>query len=198
MCARKDARDFVSSTGVKIAHARFVGEVNLAGISVGFSISLYDCALPDGLNLRDFTVRYLNLTGSMCGHLTAERLTVNGSLFLRRGFTATGQVTLIGASISGDLDCTEGHFGSPATQQKGSDPDVAPNVVLMLNRVSVGGGAFLGPEFVAHGVVLLVDATIKGSLDCTKSVFAFGINMRDVQTRTINFAGTNCPYLVAE
>ena len=55
----------------------------------------------------------LNLTGSWTGAIGADGLKVKGSLFLRNGFHAEGEVRLLGATIGGNLDARGGTFKNP-------------------------------------------------------------------------------------
>ncbi|HKE59310.1 MAG TPA: hypothetical protein VKB46_21525, partial [Pyrinomonadaceae bacterium] len=73
LCTNKDTRSAIHSAGINIAHAKFDGEIDLVGISIGFSLSLFECAIPDGLRLQDAALRNLNLAGSLCGYLIGER-----------------------------------------------------------------------------------------------------------------------------
>ena len=54
--------------------------------------------------------------------LDADGLQVERAMFLRRGFTATGRVRLLGAHVGEQLDCTEAAFLNdfgPALQADG-------------------------------------------------------------------------------
>src|SRR5664280_2803006 len=97
--------------------------------------------------------------------LLADGLTVGGGVFLREGFTATGAgelgaVRLLGANISGQLDC------SGAQLRNDSGP------ALLADRLTVGGGVFLREGFTATGAgelgaVRLLGANISGQLGCS-------------------------------
>ena len=48
------------------------------------------------------------------GHaLSADRLVVNGDVFLDNGLNAYGEVRLVGATINGQLVCHRGRFSNP-------------------------------------------------------------------------------------
>ena len=96
--------------------------------------------------------------------LLADRLTVGGGVFLHDGFTATGTrelgaVRLLGANISGVLDC----LGA----QLGNDSGPAP----LADRLTIAGSVFLHAGFTATGAgelgaVRLPSANISGQLAC--------------------------------
>src|SRR5205807_531883 len=92
--------------------------------------------------------------------LNADGLTVDGGMFCRKGFSATGEVRLPGAHIGGQLDCTDGHFSNSG----GS--------ALTADKLTVNGDLFCGEKFSATGEVRLVGAHIGGQLDCTGGHFS--------------------------
>lgn len=82
--------------------------------------------------------------------LSADRLNVQGSVFLRDGFKAEGEVRFVGATIVGDLDCGKGEFINPDRHALLADKSNIKGSVIMLNG------------FKTDGWVSLVDATIDG------------------------------------
>jgi hypothetical protein len=130
------------------------GTVNLHGAHIG---SL-NC---DGAKLR-------NDSGPA---LAADSLQVDGGMFLRSGFIATGRgrlgaVRLLDAHIGGTLECD----GASLCNETG--PLLAiPGTALYADRLQVDGGMFLRSGFIATGrgrlgAVRLLDAHIGGTLDC--------------------------------
>ncbi len=195
LCNNKDVLPLIDSSGIAVAHARLVGELNLAAMAIPFSLRLQGCGMPEGISVQDASLRNLDLEGSVCSYLRAWRLNLKGSLYLRSGFIANGPVMLNGALISGDLECVDAHFNSnPALEEKFG---VAPNVVLVLDRANIAGRIHLD-RTKAFGIIYLVGVSINGSLECLASKITIGINMRDAQSRSIIFRGTRCPYLVAD
>jgi hypothetical protein len=91
------------------------------------------------------------------GALNAGGVKVGGRVFLWRGFSAEGEVSLIGAGIGGDLVCDNGSFKN------------AGQNALSADRAKVGGGVFLRSGFNAEGEVSLSGANIGGDLDVTKA-----------------------------
>ena len=91
--------------------------------------------------------------------LDREGVHVNGSVFLRCGFYATGNVSLQGAAIAGDLDCFGGTFHNVG------------KLALTGEMSTVGGRVFLHRGFQAMGEVRLLGARITGELDCHGGLF---------------------------
>ena len=87
--------------------------------------------------------------------LSADGMTVEGSVFLDQGFHATGAVRLPGACIKGQLACTDARLENPNGNALNAD------------RMTVEGGVFLRQGFHAVGEVRLLGARIKGQLACT-------------------------------
>lgn len=93
--------------------------------------------------------------------LSADRLTVGGSVMLDRGFNAIGQVRLLGANISGQLDCG----GSVLVSKEYCS--------LCADGIWVGGDVFLNEwsapckpihRFVSLGSIRLIRGKIGGQL----------------------------------
>jgi hypothetical protein len=98
--------------------------------------------------------------------LNADRANVRSGVFLRAGFTAEGEVSLLRAQIGADLDCSGGVFKNPPQK------DVPESgKALTADRVNVEGGVFLREDFAAHGEARLLGAHISGNLDCSGGKF---------------------------
>jgi hypothetical protein len=93
--------------------------------------------------------------------LNAGNLTVDGGMYCRKEFEATGGVSLVGANIKGQLDCTGGKFSNSKDRP-----------ALNAGNLTVDGGMYCRKEFEATGGVSLVGANIKGQLDCTGGKFS--------------------------
>lgn len=93
--------------------------------------------------------------------LCANRIHVTGGVYLRTGFTATGEVHLSGgATVGGSVECSGGIFSNPA------------GVALSANGINVAGSVFLRNEFTATGEVRLDGSTIGGVLSCNRASFS--------------------------
>jgi hypothetical protein len=103
--------------------------------------------------------------------LVAEGATFGGFVLMRqsqesgRKFQSEGEVSLLGAQITGDLDCEAGQFSNLPT-------DVFPETdTLNADRIFVKGSVFLRYGFVTKGAVRMRDAQIGGTLDCDGGTF---------------------------
>ena len=85
----------------------------------------------------------LTLTGSEVSDINADAADIKGSVFLKQGFKATGEVRLLGAQIGGDLDCSGGQF------------EVKEGDALSADGMNVNGSFFFrGLKGAASGVSL--------------------------------------------
>lgn len=104
------------------------------------------------------------------GHaLSSDRIVVKGSIFLNRGFNATGAVRLMGAQIGGNLDCMNATFDGKAFQE--NEGNIEYHAALFADRTAVKGGVFLSEGFNATGMVRFLGAQIGGNLECANATF---------------------------
>lgn len=198
LCTDKEALTHNSSLRISVRHARFIEELDLSGSSLGFSLNFQRCAIPEGISLPEARLRKLDLAGTVCGNLIAWGLTVEGSMLLRYGFRSHGPVVLAGATVRGDLECVDAHIGEPTTSPVPALKfSLQPNVIFWADRINVGGQIVM-TRMKAVGIVSLSAATITSSLDCIDADISIGMIMRDAQSRSMNFAGCTCPYLIAD
>jgi hypothetical protein len=66
--------------------------------------------------------------------LNGSRAKIGGSVFLRKGFAANGEVRLVSATIDGQLNCNGGRFSNPG------------GVGFELREASVAGGFYWNPK----------------------------------------------------
>ena len=159
VCTDPKASKWVTHRGIKVEGARIDGELDLADAKIPSVLGFGRCAFPEGISLRGAEVRLLAFFGSHISHLQADALTVEGNVFLREGFRAEGEVNLRGATIRGQLDCSNGQFINPS------------GFAFKGNALTVEQGVFLSKGFQAEGEVNLVGAIIGGQLDCTDGQF---------------------------
>jgi hypothetical protein len=98
--------------------------------------------------------------------LNADSIKVGGYVFLRKGFSAQGQVNFSNAEIGSDLECDKATFNNPH-QEDGQGTGIA----LCLDGANVQGSIFLAEEFNARGEVQVSRARIGGHLVCANSKF---------------------------
>jgi uncharacterized membrane protein len=109
-------------------------------------------------------------------------MTVGASVFLRDGFTARGQVDLVGAAITGQLSCIRGQFDG--VTRRAADGAETVGSALNGNAMTVGADVFLSGGFTARGQVNLVRAAIAGQLACSGGQFD-GVTQRAADGTTL-------------
>jgi hypothetical protein len=155
-----DADHPVHEAGVQLSGAWIADAVRLSNCTADYRINLFDCMLDGPLHAFDARLRSLNLTGSSLAGLRADRVSVAGGLFLRSGFSCAGPISLAGAQIGGDLDCSGGRFDAPAAN------------AIDLSGANIGGQIFMGDGFAAKGAVRLVGTGIGGDLCASGGLFS--------------------------
>jgi sRNA-binding regulator protein Hfq len=176
LCTNREASEMVTHKGICVKGARIEGGLNLSFIRIAFPLRFTNSAFPEGISLLYAEISILDLEGTYTGPITADGLKVNRAVRLRNGFKTEGMVTLAGATITGDLDCSNGQCinkGACALNAYGLD---------------VGGSVFLRNGFKAEGAVDLCGAIIGGYLDCEKGMF-INPNGYALDARTIKVSG---------
>jgi len=128
------------------------GEVNLVDATIGSNL---DCSGG----------KFLGSGGKFVGSgdsaaLDAGSAEIRGSVSIDDGFTAQGEVNLVGATIGSCLICTGGTFAGAVDQP-----------ALSANSADIKGAVFMDNGFTAQGEVNLENATIGSNLDCTGGKF---------------------------
>jgi len=159
LCTNELARKQVHPRGIQVYGADVTGPLDLSFANIPFQLRLLHCRLSEDINLSRAEVSDLDLQGSLVHGLMADRLLVKNNVFLRNGFTANGQVRLLGAQIGSDLSCLDGTFTN-----KGG-------YALSADGINVKGGVLLRNGFSANGEVRLLGAQIGGYLTCTGGTF---------------------------
>ncbi len=134
---------------------RAEGGVRLLGAQIGGDL---DCERGTFMNApkpgMDASSAALSATGAV----------VKGSVFLRKGFRAEGEVRLLGAQIGGDLSCLGGTFTNPPKQGIAASGDA-----LSAERAVVKGAIFLRKGFRAEGALNLANACVDALVDDSAS-----------------------------
>ena len=164
---------------VHLKAVRIKGKVHLPGATFKHPLRLDGCCVADGIDLSEATTRTLrlmdchigpiSLIGAKIGGrldfsgahlegkngtaLTADRLTVTGSMFCRMGFRAEGQIRLLGASIGGGLDFSGAYL------------DGKNGTALAADGLTVSGSMSCTEAFHARGQIRLPSASIGGQLN---------------------------------
>lgn len=160
-----DTNNPVHEQGVTIAGAWIEDVISLHQARATARLNLSSCHLQDTPILMASTLPELALRGCLVPGLSADRMIVQGGVFLEDGFEAIGPVRLLGVQIGGNLQCGGGKFHHNDTAEG------AVGDALLADRMVVNGGVFLTDEFEAIGRVRLIGAQISGNLDCTGGTF---------------------------
>lgn len=94
--------------------------------------------------------------------LSADGAVIDGGVYLHKGFTSSGSISLLGARIMGDLDCSGAKL-----ELKEIDACFKEGVALAVQHSKIGGSVYLNDGFTSSGTIGLLGARIKGSLDCS-------------------------------
>jgi hypothetical protein len=98
---------------VQLAGARITGRLDLHSATLARSLLLRQCVIAEPVVLEDADVLAVGFPGSGVPGLNATGMRCPGSVDLSDGFTAEGEVRLLGAHIGGRLDCNGGTFRNP-------------------------------------------------------------------------------------
>ena len=125
--------------------------------------------LPSADIARDLTCAGASLDGrDEDGYaLIADQMKVGGTVFLNSGLTAAGAISLGGAHVAGDLNCTKAYL---------NDCD-EHGYALNAAQLQAGGSVLLDEGFTAAGAVRMTGADIGGSLICS-GAWLSGCNKR--------------------
>lgn len=133
---------------VRIACARFSEELDWENEIYPGELGLTKCLFKKNLTLRGLRLKLFNLWGSRFeGSLRGDRLVIESGLFCRDGFSAVGDIRLLGARV-GQVEF------SGATL----DGDLAADGLV------VEGDFFCNSEFKCKGEIRLLGAHIGGDL----------------------------------
>jgi len=171
LCVNEQAKKRVDPKGIQVHAARIDGGLDLSSVTVPFPLALWRCRLADGATLRAAEIPHLDLQGSWVRTLNAGGINVKGSVFLRNGFSAAGEVRLLGAQIGGDLNCEGGTFKNPPLEDAKGKPVAGSGTALSADGINVTGSVFLRNGFSAAGEVRLLGAQIGGYLVCEGGMF---------------------------
>jgi hypothetical protein len=158
LCVDQSASKKVDPRGARVHGAKITGKLDLSYASIAFPLRLTWCRLAADAELRFVRIPAIDLRGSSTGSLDLSESEVRVGVFLSSGFSADGEVRLLGTRI-GSLDCSGGTFRKPG------------GVALDADRAEVRESIFLEDRFSAIGEVRLVAAQIGGGLSCKGASF---------------------------
>lgn len=161
-----DASAPVHEAGVHLIGAVVIGELNLSGVTVPYSLRLEECLFrtQEG-KLADLTLKRVNLDGglslmgSQVNGIDGDGLRAQGDIYFALGFRAAAEVRLVDAQIEGVFQCGGGHFRP------------TDGAALSFDRAKISGSVFLNNGFKVRGEVRFLGAEIGGSFECSMGYF---------------------------
>jgi hypothetical protein len=144
-------------------HFRGEGGVSLAGARIGGNLECGACSLAGTIENRPNGAKVRGTALQMVG------AQVEGSVFLRDGFSAMGQVSLMGAKIGGTLDCARGSFCGEV--QILPDGRRSADIAIGVGHATIGENVYLRDGFQVEGEVRLLGTEIGGDLVLADAVF---------------------------
>ena len=156
LCTDVEAFQYFTNHGLQVCGAKISGELNLEFVKFESLLYFTKCVFTEKIILRGAKVEEIKFSGSHVVGIDADLIEVRGNLYLHNGFQSKGEVSIAGAIIGGQLDCSQGHFSK--TNKKGD--------ALFADNIEVKADVFLSNGFKAEGRVTLSGATIDGKLDC--------------------------------
>src|SRR5207248_1097457 len=144
---------------LRLAGARVSGVLDLDGATLTRSLHLEDCFFGDVVLCEDTQAIAIRLPGCHLPGISGPGLSTRGHLRLADGFTATGEVNLLGGRIGSSLECDGGTFTNPGGN------------ALHADKVAVGGSLFCRNGFAATGEVNLVGGRVGSNLECDRGTF---------------------------
>lgn len=148
----------VHRKGIQILGAKIEGRLDLEGVTLSRPLHLTRSAILDGISLSGAITRTISLIGSRTGPLSAEGMTVRGSVLLAHAHV-NGQVRLSGSRVEGRLVCSGATIENPE------------DCALLADVIRVAGDVCLDSGFRSIGEVRLRGASIEGNLTCSGGTF---------------------------
>ena len=159
LCHDRQAKELVTDKGIWVTGAKIEGAVDLSFAEISFPLCFQGCVFNEEIIILYSRIKFFNLMGSHTDSILADGVKVEGSVFLRNGFKAKGEVRFVGAAIGGDFDCENGEF----IKKDG--------FAILADGMEVRGKVFLRNGFKAEGEVSFTGAVIGGSFECENGEF---------------------------
>ena len=170
---------------IELRGAWIDGELDLTHASIPYALLFSNCHFASSVDMQHAECVALYLGGShLAQGLNASGLTTKGDVNLCAGFSANGEVRVLGADIGGNLSCVGGKFYNPKGYALSADELTVKGSVFLSAREEKGKAPI---PFSADGEVRLLGANIGGNLDCVGGKFRNPSKRAlDVQNGSIN------------
>lgn len=155
LATEREAAAYIDPKGLRVYGVTLAGYLDLQGSCIAVTLDFRKCVLNGEMNLQFAESRSIYLMGcTVEGIVRADGMEMHGHLFLRQSRFSC-QVRLIGARITGNLECS------------GAKLEGKEAVALLADYVEVGGSVMLDGGFASSGAIRLPGAQIKGNLECS-------------------------------
>jgi hypothetical protein len=138
---------------LRLAGARVTGRLDLEAAELACPLLLRGCWFAEPPVLDEAHAASVRLPGCHLPGLSAEQLTTRGNLELDNGFTATGEISLLGTHVGGQLIFS----GATLTNANG--------IALGADGLTVDQNMYARKGFSATGQVRLAGAHVGGTLE---------------------------------
>jgi hypothetical protein len=143
---------------VRVRGARITDRLDLEAATLACPLLLWDCHLEQPINLNEAQARAVRLPGCHLPGLAAQQLETRGNLELNRGFTTTGEASLMGAHIGGELVLSGAILSNPDGSALAAD-GITIDESMYANGLTATGevrlvGAHIGGQLVLSGAIL--------------------------------------------
>lgn len=99
----QDPEITLHAKGIRLRGGKITGVLDLQGSVCAFDLTMTRCVFEKAPSFINARMRGLHLSGCQLPGLHADNCHFEGSVFLRAGFYSSGEISLPGARISGDL-----------------------------------------------------------------------------------------------
>ncbi len=80
LCTNREASELVHAKGIEIHGAQVEGSLDFEAATLSYPLWLFDCAIPQQINLLDAQTRTISLSGGHTGPIFADGLTTQGGV----------------------------------------------------------------------------------------------------------------------
>jgi len=80
LCTNREASELVHAKGIEIHGAQVEGSPDFEAATLSYPLWLFDCAIPQQINLLDAQTRTISLSGSHTGPIFTDGLTTQGGV----------------------------------------------------------------------------------------------------------------------
>jgi hypothetical protein len=202
LCLEPEVWKLCLPTGIDVTGARIIGSLDLSYTDIGIPLRFCACYFEEPLHLKQAKLKSLDLSGTHIEakdiivsserdasptSIYAEKLSVTGSVCLSDGFHANGCISLVGASIDGDLECSRESKIINEVKSENQNEDA-----LFAQNLNVKGNIFLSNGLQITGEVNLAYAVIGGALVCREGRFTHKNNKKQFAlfAKSINVTGS--------